>query len=394
MLDRGILDQARRPNRKPAQGIEELKEGVEKAAESVLGDEDEALRRAPKRSNDLADELDEEIRRADPDAAPTARPQPGDQQADRRSDRATGSSRPSSPATKQQHGGPHARASGSSGAHGRASRDGDNHGQRRAAASRKRVGRAAVAAPRATGQPAPGQRSWNVSSPHERANGGPITGDDSRWSDRLRDVEEMVDDPEMRAEAARIRDARPRHPAAGPRRFQAPKWDLVRELVAEPLTELRDRVAEELLRRSKETLVPIDRDPVPPKYAEQVRRYYEAAGEVDSDARHRGLGIARLALARRRLAASAAAVLVWGYRRAPASLGVRLCASALKALGIAALALCLLEPLFSGTRPRPGANLFVVLADDSQSLEIRDPGATQSRARVLRRHLRRRCSLA
>ena len=35
----------------------------------------------------------------------------------------------------------------------------------------------------------------------------PLTGDDFRdWSDRLRDVEEMVDDPDLRAEASRIRE--------------------------------------------------------------------------------------------------------------------------------------------------------------------------------------------
>ena len=38
-------------------------------------------------------------------------------------------------------------------------------------------------------------------------------------------------------------------------------------------------MAEELLRReSSEALVPIDREPVPPEYAEQVRRYYERLG--------------------------------------------------------------------------------------------------------------------
>jgi hypothetical protein len=42
---------------------------------------------------------------------------------------------------------------------------------------------------------------------------------------------------------------------------------------------LRDAVSEELLRReSSEALVPIDREPVPPKYGEAVRRYYELLG--------------------------------------------------------------------------------------------------------------------
>ena len=99
------------------------------------------------------------------------------------------------------------------------------------------------------------------------------------WSDRLRDVEEMIEDPGMRAEAARVRDA-----ARGIRRqlrggSKGPSWDLVRQFVAEPLNELRDRVAEELLRRGgNQSTVPIDRDPVPSKYVEQVRRYYEELG--------------------------------------------------------------------------------------------------------------------
>ncbi|MFH1921795.1 MAG: glutamine amidotransferase [Planctomycetota bacterium] len=86
------------------------------------------------------------------------------------------------------------------------------------------------------------------------------------------------------------------------------------------------------------------------------------------------------------LAAAALAVLVWGYFRAPATLGVRGVAGVLKAMGIAALALCLLEPLLSGTRPRPGANLFVLLADDSRSLEIRDPVARKTRSEILGEH--------
>ncbi len=79
-------------------------------------------------------------------------------------------------------------------------------------------------------------------------------------------------------------------------------------------------------------------------------------------------------------------VLIWAYRRAPAGLGLRCCAGILKTIGIVILAWCLVEPLLSGTRPRPGANLFVLLADDSQSLNIRDPDAQLSRAEILRRH--------
>jgi len=54
---------------------------------------------------------------------------------------------------------------------------------------------------------------------------------------------------------------------------------MVRETIGRPLVELRDAVAQELLRRdSAEALVPLDREPVSPEYAEQVKRYYERLG--------------------------------------------------------------------------------------------------------------------
>jgi hypothetical protein len=58
-----------------------------------------------------------------------------------------------------------------------------------------------------------------------------------------------------------------------------PNWDLVQSQVAGPLVELRDKVAIELLRRTaKQAIVPLDRDPVPPKYSEKTRLYYERLG--------------------------------------------------------------------------------------------------------------------
>jgi hypothetical protein len=54
----------------------------------------------------------------------------------------------------------------------------------------------------------------------------------------------------------------------------------VRLQVLKPLVEVRDQLAEELARREPhENLVPIDRDPVPGRYSELVRRYYEELGK-------------------------------------------------------------------------------------------------------------------
>jgi hypothetical protein len=54
---------------------------------------------------------------------------------------------------------------------------------------------------------------------------------------------------------------------------------MVDEQIGKPLAELRDAVAQELARReSNEALVPLDREAVPPQYADQVRKYYERLG--------------------------------------------------------------------------------------------------------------------
>src|SRR4051812_33750776 len=76
-------------------------------------------------------------------------------------------------------------------------------------------------------------------------------------------------------------------------------------------------------------------------------------------------------------------VLIWSYR-ASAGQPLRWVCLALKAIGIAALALCLLEPLWLGQRARPGANLFAIVADNSAGLQIHDHDAPRSRGEGLR----------
>ncbi len=63
------------------------------------------------------------------------------------------------------------------------------------------------------------------------------------------------------------------------RHAKEPDWKQLQQMVAKPLIELRDRVAEEVRKRdTPDALVPIDRDPVPPEFIVGVRRYYERLG--------------------------------------------------------------------------------------------------------------------
>jgi hypothetical protein len=87
------------------------------------------------------------------------------------------------------------------------------------------------------------------------------------------------------------------------------------------------------------------------------------------------------------LAAAGAAALAWSYWRAPAASPWRWVAAAVKTAAIAALAFCLVEPVLSGTRARPGANMFAVVADNSQSMTIHDRAAPRSRGQELQKLL-------
>jgi hypothetical protein len=110
---------------------------------------------------------------------------------------------------------------------------------------------------------------------------GPISGGAfGPWSDRLREVEEIIDFPDLRNQVATAREHARLLRQALKRERTKPDWAVVQIQVMKPLLEVRDRLAEELARReSADALVPIDRDPVPVRYSDLVRHYYEELGK-------------------------------------------------------------------------------------------------------------------
>jgi uncharacterized membrane protein len=85
----------------------------------------------------------------------------------------------------------------------------------------------------------------------------------------------------------------------------------------------------------------------------------------------------------------AVAGLLFSYGRVRGGWPVRAVAPLLKLTALVSIALILLEPLFHGTRPRPGANLFLVVADNSESLTIRDRERRETRGEQLAASLHR-----
>ena len=366
LLERGFVNEARQMEADAGKGVTRLREGVEKAAESVLGDETEALRRARNELDALAQELDREIGRRGGRAAsatqPTTAPgprgeqyaqadsqqrgerqpsqqqdgqqpgqqqdgqQPGQQQEDgqqqgqRPGEQQQGGQQPGQRQGEQQQGGQQpgqqqpgdqqggqqpgqqqqggqqqggqqqgGQQPGGQQQSGRQQQDGQQQGGRQQGGG-LREGGDQRGGQRQRGDRAGDLRQFLENGARQRGGdtgpggyerfSGPLTGDNWRdWSDRLRDVEEMVGDPRLRAEAARIRDRAQSVRSEFNRHSKEPNWDIVRDFINRPLVELRDQVSQELLKRqSAEALVPIDREPVPPEYADQVRRYYERLG--------------------------------------------------------------------------------------------------------------------
>lgn len=87
--------------------------------------------------------------------------------------------------------------------------------------------------------------------------------------------------------------------------------------------------------------------------------------------------------------AVAAVIVLLAYARVGWPLARRIAAAALKVTGFALVLMCLTEPLWSGTRAKPGENLFLLLADNSSSLQIADRGGGPSRGEQLRQLLAR-----
>ncbi|MEZ5387275.1 MAG: DUF4175 family protein [Prosthecobacter sp.] len=114
----------------------------------------------------------------------------------------------------------------------------------------------------------------------EEPDNGVFTGNGyDQWSDRLRNVEELLNNPELRNEAAKVLDRARDLRINLKRSNEAPQVAVLNQRITQPLIELRDRVAEELAKKGAgKNLAPVDRDPVPAEFRDLVKRYYKELG--------------------------------------------------------------------------------------------------------------------
>lgn len=330
-------------------GIDELKKGVERAAESVLGDEAEALKQAAKTLDSLQRQLENELARGEgKQAKANGQPQPGEQPGEPKGKQgAQGEGKqPGKQAGKtgegKESGEKGGQQPGESGQDGKAGKDGKSgqdgkQGEGKEGAKGGQGGKGGQEPGQKGEQPgeqagkgggkgqadgnspqrnrnggvasasqhggADGSHSgeyqaggnrrggWdnilNNRNPNDRVeNSGPITGAGyEQFSDRLRDAEEMVDSAELRNQLQTVRERVRNQRNEFKREAAEPKWDLVRLQILKPLVEVRQRLDEELAKRdNREAMVPIDRDPVPGRFSELVKKYYENLGKSEAEA--------------------------------------------------------------------------------------------------------------
>jgi len=243
LLKRGFSPEAGELEKKAQRDINELKKGVEKAAETVLGNDTEALKEAERTLDDMAKAIKKEMNQ--PADKPSQKGKPSEQ---------AGKGQP-------QKGKPSEQAGKGQNQPDQKEQPGRNQEQ----AGRK-----------------PGSFLDQIKQQNQPQRPGPITGGGENWTDQLRDVEETVEVPGVAEKVSKARDQIRSFSREFKRHSKKPQWDLVEKQVLNPLKEARERILEELARRDDQpTLAPIDRDPAPNRFIDAVKRYTEQLGRGD-----------------------------------------------------------------------------------------------------------------
>jgi hypothetical protein len=323
-LKRSFVPQASQLEQKARQDIEQLKRGVDEAAGRLLGDETDALRTAARE----LDELTRRVRNEAPGARGTnatsqtaagpggrdtnsvagfstnrvstnqmaglgsdARPGQtnslnrgnGEGQSDRLAQNLrerTRGNRPGQPGERGQGSRQQESQPAAESPEGQAQNQGQNQGPGQGQQRGESQQAGAGENPRFFERAAAGQNTNQAGSGAQSGQEGPFTGGDFRnWADRLRDVQEMIDEPDLRNDVAQILDRARNVRSEFLRHAKTPEWNAVDQNIVKPLTEVRQRIAEELARRDSSTVAPLDRDPVPARYGELVSRYYQSLGQ-------------------------------------------------------------------------------------------------------------------
>ncbi len=292
LAERGFLPQASQAEQTARQNIDQLRKDVDRAADSVLGSEADALRYAQKQLDTLSSQLAKDLAAGTNNSpAPSETQQNGTPRNHAQNRQARGASQNGQPAqgndanqTAQASQGEQPGNQSQASPSGKAGQSGQrgHAGQGNPQSANARDANGGNGASDSAASTAETLRDFAKQLGASGGAGGlgengPITGNNYvDWVERMRDVEQSVDSPEIRNQLATVRER-----VGVFRRFyrqsgRPPSKDELQAKALAPLTLARDWVAQELARAQNErSLVPLDRDPAPDKYSEMVRKYYE-----------------------------------------------------------------------------------------------------------------------
>ena len=285
LMRNNLLNETGDIQRELTGNISELRDTVEEAAEKIIGSDEDAMRFAAAQLDELREEVEREMELAQNEGQQPGRQreQQGDEQnplgqGQRRQD---GENQPNEEQEEDQQ----RQGRGQAGEE-QQSQPGQGQGRRPDDQENPQPAQGRDGQPRGPndqpnrrpdGNRDTGGRSggsdlfWNLD---ELDFDGPLTGLDFRdWEDRLREVEEVIEIPELRNQVSEVRQSARDIRRENKENGKPPKWDLVDMQILRPMTEINKRLEQELsLRQPKRELVPVDHDPVPAQYSELVDR--------------------------------------------------------------------------------------------------------------------------
>ena len=277
-LKGGQTKESARKTEEAEKDVKELAQAIDKAAEKVLGDEFEGLKKA----KDELDRIRQQV------ARDMNKGQEG-QQAQQNQQAGNGQEGKGQQAGKGQEGKGQQGQGQGEGQQGQSQQAGKGQGQGEGQQAGKggQEGQGQGEGQQAgKGQQGQGQMNNNFSQTGATNSGGgnnpnhdgPLTAqaEFKEMISELRNVEDMLQNQKLRQRVAGIRDKMRRMEMEKKRHSKKPGSDEIREKLYSPLVELNKALEEEISRLSDtEDKVRLDREPVPARYKKQVQNYFD-----------------------------------------------------------------------------------------------------------------------
>jgi hypothetical protein len=279
---------------KAAEGIGKLTREIETAAERILGNEAQALRYARDELNRLAEQAGARPGQPSEEGQSPGQgnnPRDGGQpEEDKQPGQTAGESK--TPGEREQPGQGEGKTPGqgndpgqTAGTSPQPGEDPPGQGKGKSPGEGQGEGQGQTAG-QGQGQPRgerPGQKNGPGEGGDSRTSRGgiAISGDGyEKWRDRLADLEAVVTDPDAQSAVARARKAGQEMRRDFKRHSKEPDPARIQDEILKPLAEAAKELDARLRDLDREDpLAPVGRDPVPDRYSEIVRRYFEELGK-------------------------------------------------------------------------------------------------------------------